>query len=467
MKRLICLKIMVFVLLGLTACHSSLDTLIFDDTLANTPLADNNGTAVVSVGQKPTVTPSPLVFTATPSATPRATITHAPTRTPVPTPTLRITATPTATTFAIYDVPVWLSQPQNSSMLMFETIGLQDGEHTLIVHNVVSGEQFVIPVGDCCIEHSWLLREDTLYIQLDHPRVETSHTVLQEPYQEFINTKTGEVTQHQPPFPGRYAVLSPNGRHVALIDRNPMRIAILDQEQDKEVALQDLFNGRYSNHYSASCTKDGALLAVSQVTFPEEPGSGSAQYGLAIYTSEGEPFRMYDHINFGQWASVSPYKFLYTTGPWSEIVPCILYVADGNHICLEAITRWREEQDVQVAQFMLSPDGNKVSFIHWNSATNNNGLCYLDLNTDAINCLVTPTDLLSIDKDSRYYVILHHWSPRGDYIAFYVNPNGPLSNDSSFTSIGIVNSDGTHLEILGPVLAPYKTDQLWWELESN
>ena len=58
-------------------------------------------------------------------------------------------------------------------MLMFETIGLQDGEHTLIVHNVVSGEQFVIPVGDCCIEHSWLLREDTVsYTHLTLPTSE-------------------------------------------------------------------------------------------------------------------------------------------------------------------------------------------------------------------------------------------------------------------------------------------------------
>lgn len=466
MTRLICLKMLVFVLFGLTACLSSSDTLTFDDTLANTPLADSNGAAGVSIAQKPTVTPSPLVFTATPLATAQATGEQAPNQTPVPTRTLRLTVTPTTIPFVNYDMPTWLSQPQNSSMLMFENIDLQDGKNTLIVYNVASGEQFVIPVGDCCIEHSWLLREDTLYIQLDHPKVQTINTVLQEPYQELINTKTGEVTQHQPPFPGRYAVLSPNGRHVALINRNPMRIAILDREQDREVMLQDLFNGRYNDHYSAAWTKDGALLAVSQVTFPEE-GVGSPRYGLAIYTPEGEPFRMYDHINFGQWASPPPYRFLYTIGPWSEAVPCILYLADGTHICLEAITRWREEQNVQASQFMLSPDGKKVSFIHWNYATNNNGLCYLDLDTDAINCLVMATDLLSIDTVLPYYVILHHWSPRGDYIAFYVNPNGPLSDDGSFTSIGIISNDGIHLKILGPVLAPYKTDQLWWEPESD
>lgn len=432
---------------------------------------DNVAPPLSASGSLPVPTPLPTITLSgallTPAALPTssATLTATPTRTLIPTRTPRPIVTQSAAPFSGYDMPPWLVNP-TTNLLMVETVDDRDGNYAVTIFNIAAGERFDIYLDGCCIEHSWLEQEGKLYIELDHPRIETINTVLQEPYQELINITTGEVSQNAPLFPEQRAVPSPDGRYVALISRAPLRISVLDREQNRESELVDLFGGRYGSHFSAAWTSDNALLAVSQVAFPDildDP----AQFGLAIYTSGGEAFRMYDRVNSNDWAPTHPYRILYTTSDWPNEIPCVLYVLENRHVCLEAIDTWREEQDVRLGQYAWSSDGNKVSFTHWNYETGKNGLCYLDLITEEIACPITAGALQSLGENHPLFVVGHHWSPDDRYIAVFVNPNGPNSDDATFTSIGIVSSDGSQFEILGRAILGYQNDDLWWSPNSN
>jgi len=428
---------------------------------------DNVATPLPEIGSLPVLTPLPTItipnVTATSTASPPsdATLTSTPTRTPIPTRTPRPTVTSSATPFAGYNIPSWLASP-STNLLLVKTVDDRYENYAVTIFNIAVGERFDIYLDDCCTRQSWLEQEGTLYIGIDHPQRETGRTILQEPYRELINTTTGEMSQHPPLFPGRVAVSSPDGRYVALISRAPSRIDVLDHEQNSERELLDLFNGRYSSHFSAAWTHDSALLAVLQVSFPEDRND-PAQFGLAIYTPGGEPFRMYDRINSNDWSPTPPYRILYTVGDRrTNVVPCILNVIENSRACLEAVDQWREDQEVKIGQFAWSSDGNKVSFTHWNYATNKNGLCYFDLTSEAITCPITASTLQSLGDNYPLFVVGHHWSPDDEYIAVFVNPNGLESSDATFTSIGIVSSDGTQFEMLDQAERGYQSDKLWW-----
>lgn len=428
---------------------------------------DNVTTPRPEIGSLPVLTPLPTItipnVTATPTASPPydATLTTTPTRTPFPTRTPRPTVTPSATPFAGYDIPSWLANP-SANLLLVKTMDDRYENYAFTIFDISAGERFDIYLDGCCTRQSWLEQEGTLYIERDHPQHESLTTILQEPYRELINTTTGEISQHSPLFPGRVAVSSPDGHYVALISRAPMHIGVLEHERNSETELLDLFNGRYSSHFSAAWTDDSALLAVLQVAFPEDRNDPS-QFGLAIYTPGGEPFRMYDRINSNDWSPTPPYRILYTVGDWrTNVIPCILNVLENSRTCLEAVDRWRQEQEVKIGQFAWSSDGNKVSFTHWNYATNNNGLCYFDLTSEDITCPITPSALQSLAEGYPLFVVGHHWSPDDEYIAVFVNPNGLESSDATFTSIGFVSSDGTQFEVLDQAERGYQTDKLWW-----
>ncbi|MCC6604645.1 MAG: hypothetical protein IT327_15665 [Anaerolineae bacterium] len=411
-----------------------------------------------SLAQLPTETashtPSPTpTETATPeptaSQTRHATPTKVPTYTPRPTNTSTPTATPTPDHFAF---PAWVTDPSVNVLLLgnFERID----KFVVTLLNAQTSEHFDFIVNDS-VRPSWVWHDNELYLQIYHPW--STARANRDAFQELINLTTGEIsTPPLSPLPGALAE-SPDGHFLAQIvsENKPPIAAIIETETGNSIELHDPFNGRYGSYARAIWSQNSEYLALQRVQFYEDM---LADYGLTIYTSGGDIFRQYDGLYFLQWSPVSSSQLLYWDSKNDSFLPCVLNIFDNSSTCYETIIMWASAQDVKVAGYVWSPDGTKISFVHWNDQSKNNGLCFVELSSEQIRCLVQPTDLT---LDYQAFPINHFWSPDGEQVALFINPQGLSSDDGAFTSVLIVDKDGRDFYIFDEVLIPSLTTEIW------
>jgi Tol biopolymer transport system component len=172
---------------------------------------------------------------------------------------------------------------------------------------------------------------------------------------------------------------------------------------------------------------------------------------VTVYATDGEIIGNFNYVNSINWSPEPPYRILFSEyNDYETTPPCILDVLNNTHACFDKVSQWRQEKDAGITGYQWSPDGQNISFIFWNMGeTYGGGLCVYELNSENISCPVMPGDL-QLEGFLYLFVRDYYWSPDGQNIAFYINPNPPLSDDSGFQSIAVVDREGGNLIIIGP-----------------
>jgi hypothetical protein len=433
--RVLGLMIILLVLVGCRADMAVLPTF----SLTRTLIATERGTAVaeILVTAVPAFSPMPApAETQTPIKTPRPTNTRYPTFTPTFTPTPEY-----------YFLPEWVTDPTINVLLT----GIDEGSHLRIsLYNAESGERFDLPIALSAygLSPEWKITEDGFFIQLHHPILSGSQTGLV----EEINLQTGEMQQNEIPhefIQGEQRIISPDGRYTLQIlrsENSPPQVTIIDEANSTEFELSDPFNNYYKDSITARWSPDSTMVAIVGAHWYEDFAQ-PPEHALLVHSTSGELLQKHEnyfsHLN---WSPTSPHQLLISRldGDFQFQTPCILNFSENAPICLEKIADWRDQHEVKMHQFRWSPDGGVVSFIYWNNATMNNGLCYFKLENDEIFCPITSERLRN-----KEFVILHTWSPDGRYLIVDINPWGPESHDGTFTSLAIVSSDGHAFQPLG------------------
>jgi hypothetical protein len=393
-------------------------------------------------------TPSPS-STETTTPAPTATVTTTPTHTPSP------TATPVK-----YEIPTWVADPNTNVILLESFLSSDIDTVTVSLFNAATGERFDLLTSEEFSHSRWVQQNGQLFISLNYPKSEGA--ITRDAYQALINIATGELTTPMSDtLPGQ-KVESPNGRYLARLVVVPgtriFIITILDRETGEEVELTDPFEGSYGSGTEAKWSADSAYLAVNRYSFPER--EVPPEYGLTIYLPTGEIFRQYEGLpTIMQWAPNASSQMLFWREDSDNRTPCILNVIEDSTECLETVAEWTRQQNVRVGFFSWSFDGTKVGFSHWNTETTNNGLCFINLLDEAIQCPVASNEL---QLEYPVYPYFHYGSPEGQYIALITNPGNPSGGvDPYFTWLTVDNSDGTNFRALDRVFIPSLSDEIW------
>jgi len=420
--------------------------------------------SLLGCGQDTAVsTPTPLAqlptetASLTPSSSPTSIATSAPTLTQTATPT--DTPSPTAiATLIRYEIPTWVADPDTSVILLESFLSSDIDTVTVSLFNAASGERFDLLTSEEFSYPRWVQQNGQLFISLNYPKSEGA--INRDAYQELINTATGELTTPiSDTLPGQ-KVESPNGRYQTRVIKalGARDIVItLDREIGEEIELTDPFEGRYRSNTQAKWSPDSKYLAVNRVSHPD---SGPYEYGLTIYLPTGEIFRQYEGLpTIIQWAPNSFAQMLYWRGEGENRAPCILDVINDSKRCLDRVIEWARQQNVKVGFFSWSFDGTKVGFSHWNTGTANNGLCFINLLDEDIQCPVTSNEL---QLEYLVYPYFHYGSPDGQYVALVTNPANPEDAiDPYFTWLTVVNSNGTNFRVLNRVFIPSFSGEIW------
>lgn len=392
-----------------------------------TMVMTETGTAVAQT--PPTITP-----TVSPTPTHAQTSAAQPASTHRPTPTSFLTPTP-----VVYDLPAWVLDPEVNVLVL----GSYGDDGTITLFNAETGEQFEIYMGIDDLKPAWIWQDGRYFLS------PTSPTATQ----EVIDIQTGNLVKLAPI---NQDSVSPNGRYAAHItngDRFDV-VTLVDQETGLETELTNPFQDSSRDDYVVGAevhwSPDGALLAV---LYKKHYYDDNSDHSLVIYAPSGELFRQYENMSISRnspWSPVLPHRILYTDDNKSFLpkMPCILDVVENEQTCLEIVGEWVESQNVWPYNFVWSPDGSKISFVHVarEERVNKSGACYIELATEEIFCPITPDDLqLEEQFESRG----HYWSPDGRYLALFSDRSGPLSDVFGDFAVTTVSRDGQNLQILG------------------
>ncbi|HRQ38264.1 MAG TPA: hypothetical protein PLD25_10150 [Chloroflexota bacterium] len=405
--------------------------------------ATETGTAVAEI----LVTAVPITATPTTTAattrdpnqtTDLQTLERAPS-TPAPTNTPRPTFTPSPTPTPVFlDLPEWVAAPAVNVLLL----GNYDDNKTITLFNADTGEQFEIhvEVNENELSPRWLWQEGHYFLSPTFP----------EDGQDVIDIETGELVKLADVNDDVRVVVSPDGRYAANITREDRFdiVTLIDQETGSEIELSNPFQDSPRDDYNIYArtywSPDGALLAVE---YEKHYYDDNFDLDLAIYAPSGELFRQYANMNTSSnapWASILPYRILFTEGDsYLPDRPCILDVIENTQSCLETIAEW--VGDRSLLSFTWSPDGSKISFIHWSEEEGNNGLCYFELAIEEIFCPITPDNLL---VEEQMVPRAHFWSPDGRYLVLFFDTIGPRDVLGPL-GVAVVNNDGQNFQILG------------------
>ncbi len=408
-------------------------------------------------------TPIPLAQLATetashtPSPSPTETTTPAPTVTQTTTPTDTPNPTVTATPIK-YEIPTWVADPNTNVILLESFLSSNIDTVTVSLFNATTGERFDLLTSEEFSYLRWVQQNGQLFISLNY--LQSKGAINRDAYQELINITTGDLTTPiSDTLPG-LKVESPNGRYLTRIIKVPGAsdfVITLDRETGEEIELADPFENRYRSNTQAKWSPDSKYLAVNRVSHPD---SGPYEYGLTIYLPTGEIFRQYEGLpTIIQWAPNSSAQILYWRGEGENRTPCILAVIEDSTRCLDRVIEWTRQQNVKFGFFSWSFDGTKVGFSHWNTGTANNGLCFISLLDEDIQCPVVSEDL---QLEYPVYPYFHYGSPDGQYVALVTNSANPEDAiEPYFTWLTVVNSDGTNFRAFDRVFRPSFSDEIW------
>ena len=237
-----------------------------------------------------------------------------------------------------------------------------------------------------------------------------------------IDVMTGAITELSII---KQSATSPNGRYVAQRIRpedGGEFIIITDYETGTERELVNPFSQLQSrderfNEYVISMhwSPDGSFLSV---LYEKYYYSDNYDRHLAIYTSTGEVFQQYANTNLSTgnpWAA--PHKVLATNG-WA---PCILEIIEGTKVCLESVREWFVNQNTSPSNYIWSPDGKRISFIHADPDMRTTGMCYIELATEDIVCPVSSEDFR---LETQMYLRLQFWSSDAKHLVLFSDRHG-------------------------------------------
>jgi hypothetical protein len=409
-----------------------------------------------TVTQRPEATPTsiqtPTTEVVLPSLTPtiQASATVLPSRTPRPS----STPTPTPTPITHYALPAWVDDP-DVPVLLAEAVSEENDRDTAIsLFNVLTGERWDILSNPYHASFAWKQSNGELFIWLGYPS--STAADAPGPLRVHISVPDGKINQVSPAVPG---TLSHDGRSLVR-SLSPGQTALFTPyesglETEDGILLADPFNGRYIDSASVSWSPDDAYFSILRVDFPADQG-GEYLYGLAIFTASGQLFRAYDGVRGQEWAPVGPPRILHSVNSAEgHQIPCLTNVVNDENRCFYNLKNWLPEPAVDIYQFRWSPDSSRISFLTYDPPA----LCYLELATEQVNCLVNAADFVM--NDVQFYPVGHRWSEDGRYLSIFMNPNGPRSDDATNNFLAVVTAEGQDFRILGQTLSVSQTVQLW------
>jgi len=412
----------------------------------------------------PPVTTVPKVVVATKTAVSPTTIptilpTSLPTFTVTPPPTISsIPIPPTATPSPVYDLPAWINDPETA--VLTAVMSLEPHTEGMIgFMNIDSGELFSLPLPPSTSDIYWGQDEKGTYFEFNK-----THEIVgmaDELYVERVYIATGESQQISHENFGSYWVnhnkKSPDGRFVARITRenDQLKVTLETMETAEIKTLVDPFYDNNSSFLAdMGWSSYGNLLSVGRYIRYDNNTSGN---GLTIYTWTGDIYRQFKDKRWFIWSPINNYEGLYEQdGDFGARLPCILDVQNGDEICLEEISAWREELNVESGLYKWSYSGEQISFIYWQAGVS--GLCFIEIDSREINCPVDWESLGGRNEVGGISYIRHNpdWSPDGHYMQFIINPFSPAGDDGTFTRIVTSDLDGNNLQIWG-----YGYDASW------
>ncbi len=217
---------------------------------------------------------------------------------------------------------------------------------------------------------------------------------------------------------------------------------IQNLEDNTEIELIDPFEGKYADNTYISWSPSGEFLAVERISWADamfEP----PDTGLAIYTRDGEIYRLFDEVPFVDWSPNNGNQFLSTKErDLGEILPCIYDISSGEIDCLDEVSEWQTEKGVSVTSFKWHPVENKLSFIYWDYGPDRGGMCFIDLETSKINCPIDPSE-----NGDRPFVVSYDWSPSGEYAYIFIDYYGPYGDDRFDMQLATIAKDGSDFRI--------------------
>ncbi|MDA0246019.1 MAG: hypothetical protein OT477_21620 [Chloroflexi bacterium] len=396
--------VLLIVGLSLAGCTST----ISPSTVESPPIASSTTKTIA-------LTPTPsreLVLINTPIPTPTPVISS--TETPLPTaiilPTSIFTPTPNPTpTPILINLPTWIIEPSANILLLGNY-----NPKTITVVNVDTQELHNIPVEANEYYLGWQWQDNRLWLR----------TSLQDSTDKMnvIDIMTGELTELSIT---RQSTISPNGRYVAQSIRQENGVdfvTITDYETGTKRELVNPFSHLQSrderfNEYVISMywSPDSSFLSV---LYEKHYYSDNYDRHLAIYTSSGEIFQQYANTNLSignPWAT--PHKVLATNG-WT---PCILEITEGTKVCLESVKEWFVNQNTSPSNYIWSPDGERISFIHADPDMRTTGMCYIELETEDIVCPVSSEDFR---LETQMYLRFQFWSSDAKYLVLFSDSHG-------------------------------------------
>lgn len=425
------------------------------DTAVSTP---------TSFAQLPTET-----ATHTPSPRPTNTATSVPTASPATSPT--ITSTPSATPTPDHvDFPAWVLDPDTNVLLLsatnLENRNDYNGPYLL---NIQTGEEFSVPIQGGNI--SWV--QDEVGVQLKFSYREERSMLAYEmirpvvtvdlgtglvSYDEIVRNTLEERNTNIKTYP------SPDGRYiinVLEVENPPSQVFLVNAATGAEIELLDPFEHSFPDKLDVNWSPTSERIAVERIRLIEDE---TASYGLraesafAVYDLSGAVLTQHQDIQHhnSSWAPQSSSLLLFPS-PYSseDQVSCILDIDSELYTCLNKITDWRNKNDVEINALRWSPDGDKISFVYWDAQ--GGGFCYIEFSGEQIICPATWNDLqieaylqlFDTGDGAHVFVTNYVWSPDGQYIALYINPGSPLSDDRTLETLSVTNVTGDWLKFVG------------------
>jgi hypothetical protein len=350
-----------------------------------------------------------------------------------------------------YNLPAWLLDPQAVIVLTLTHDLFGDEDHFTFI-DLPHQRRF-----DLLAPHSyhaaWGQNEGGLYFAYD--RTVPLGNENWEYYDERAYVGSGRIERRRvdqdDSGPIRTAAIE---RFVAYASKTDAGIVVrlTDNHMGQTVILDDVFAGRYADTVELSWSFSQELLTVVRYRWADQPYRPHAT-GVAIYTVDGRVYRRYEGLGSVAWSPDNTRRLLYAVGnDYGSRTPCIMDVVASTSQCLEAVTTWRAEHNVQTEDYQWHPNENAVSFVYWNDNDTGgpSGLCWVQLATGEFSCPLTERAL-----GPNAFVIAYAWSPAGDYLALTINNAGPLSDDVYLAQVATAASDGSGYTVWGPGAHPF------------
>lgn len=188
--------------------------------------------------------------------------------------------------------------------------------------------------------------------------------------------------------------------------------------------------------------------------------------GLCVYNWEGENAHCpVEHtVDSGAFAGYYTAEPSDTYGVYSHSRVWDTNIRRDRGLCVlhrdtleaDCITDDALPPDTYYTEYRWSPSRQYLAFTYTGQEyAGGDGLCIFDTHSATVTCPVSGADL------QDRYIEAYSWSPDSRYIAIMYTDFGPLSDDKSYSSIGIVDVENGSYRDEGSAHFEHRLDELW------